>query len=137
MTKHMEMEHTFTWMVQNILGHGLKINNMVMVWRLGLIQLAMKEIMNKERNMELVLSNGLIPLCLLVSFISITFMGKESICGAMVVNTRVSGKITRCMAKVLLFGVMVVFTMVSISMIKRMVMVSSCGLMVGVTKATG
>ena len=47
------------WMEPSILATGKKIDNMDMELRLGLMELNMKEIMNKEKNMGLDLLNGL------------------------------------------------------------------------------
>lgn len=47
------------WMEPSILETGKKIDNMDMELRLGLMELNMKEIMNKEKSMGLDLLNGL------------------------------------------------------------------------------
>ena len=59
MIKPKEEELMNTLMVQNILVNGKKTVNMVMGLKHGQIMQNMKEIMNMERSMALVLLNGL------------------------------------------------------------------------------
>ena len=66
----------------------------------------MMEITSTGKNMEQELSSGLIIHNILENFITIIFMGKECILGAMEGSMKESGKIIKCMGKVPLLGQM-------------------------------
>jgi hypothetical protein len=92
------------WMVPNIQENGKKINNTVMDKRHGLMAQNTKEIMNMERSMEPVHSDGLITHNTLVNSTITTSKERECTLGVMDVNMRESGKITKCMARAPLLG---------------------------------
>jgi hypothetical protein len=107
MIRPMGGEHTFTWMVLNIMVIGKKINNTVMVLKHGLMVLSMRAIMNMGKSMGPVLSNGLMGPCISENSIIITSMVRESTPGVMGVNMKENGATTKCMERVLLRGLMV------------------------------
>jgi hypothetical protein len=99
--------------------------------------LAMKETMNMEKNMEPVLSNGLMDLCTLENFITTTFMVKESTLGQMVANMKENGEVIKCTERAHSLGQMAGSMLVNMLMIKNKVMVNLFGLMADPTKETG
>jgi hypothetical protein len=137
MTRLMEEELTFIWMVLSILETGEKINNMASVLKHGLMGLAMRATMSTERSMEPVLSNGLMVACTLENSIIITFTGKEYIRGLMEGNMKENGETIKCMAEEPSNGLMEESTWENTLMIKSKAMVNSFGLMVALTREIG
>ena len=88
MIKHKEEASMNIMMVLNTWVIGKMIDSMVMVLRLGLIMLDMKEIMIKVRNTELELLNGLMGPFILVSSLIIISMGKVYTPGGIKENTK-------------------------------------------------
>jgi hypothetical protein len=134
MTRLMEEELTFIWMVLSTLETGEKINNMASELKRGLMGLVMRATMSMGRSMEPVLSNGLMVACTLGNSIIITFMGKECILGPMVENTKENGETIKCMAEEHSNGLMEESTWENTLMIKSKAMVNSFGLMVALTR---
>ena len=98
---------------------------------------SMKVIMNMEKSMEPVLSNGPIAPNILVNFITIIYMERGSILGVMEEDMKENGKTTKCMVKEHSLGLMVGNTLENTSMIKSKAMVSLFGLMEDHTKGIG
>ena len=135
--KHMDEAHISILMALNILVSGLKINNMAMALRRGLMEHAMKETMNMARNTALEHSSGRTLPCSSENSSTITFTERESTCGATVGNTKATGKIIRCMDKAHSHGVTVASTWANTWMTRKTDTESSSGQMEGPTKATG
>jgi hypothetical protein len=110
-------------MGQSMKVSGKMINKMVMVKRNGKMEHFMKEIINRERNLEKEILSGEMVVHMKVIFMIMLFMVKVNIHGKMIEFMRVIGTIIKCMEKVLLFGQMVVDIKVSMLMIKNMVLV--------------
>ena len=72
MIRLMGREFTLTLMELNTLATGRKISKMERVLNHGLIMLAMKEIINKEKNLVMENLNGLMDLSMKVSLLIIT-----------------------------------------------------------------
>jgi hypothetical protein len=66
MTKQMDMEFINTLMGPSTRDSGRMTCNMGMVWKLGLMDLGMKETIHKEERMVLVLTSGTMDLSILV-----------------------------------------------------------------------
>jgi hypothetical protein len=137
MIRLMVVGPTFTWMEHNTLVNGERINSTDSELKLGLMVLNMKVIMNMERNMEPVLSNGLMDPCTSESFITTTSTAREFIPGQTAVSTRENGATTRCMEREPSLGQMVASMLVSTLMIRNKVTESSSGLTADATRATG
>jgi hypothetical protein len=106
MIKLKEKENIYILMAHHIMEIGMKINSMVMEWKLGLMGLVIKDFTIMEKNKELDNLNG--QMVLLIKEISkrIIFMVKESIIGLMVENLLEIGKIEKWMERENILGQM-------------------------------
>jgi hypothetical protein len=98
MTKRKAQELTPTWMELDIRVIGKRISSMVMVRRLGLMVLAMKEITREVKNTVKGSSSGQMAQPTMVIFSIITFMVMVPTTGPMVESSRETGETIRCMA---------------------------------------
>jgi len=95
MTKLTVTVSTLTWMEQDMKEIGSRTSSMVKVSKLGLMVPAIKALMLKERNKELVVSSGLIKVLIPDSLKRTIFKAKVFIIGLMGVSTKVYGSITK------------------------------------------
>jgi len=85
--------------------------------------LVMKEIIGKEKNVELENLNGQMEVNILVNFMIIIFMERVLTPGVINVCIKETGKIIKWMVKVNFYGLMVEDILVVIKMIKKKAMV--------------
>ena len=137
MTRPMVGERMSTWMEQSMLGIGKRINSMVMVLRLGLMQQNTKEITNLARNTVLEHSSGLMDLHTLENSIIIIYTEKEFTHGLIIESMKVNGGPTKCMERELLHGLITEDILVNTQMIRKEDTENSYGRMEDVTGANG
>lgn len=96
MIKHRARAYILMVMGLSTRACGKVINSMGLAKKYGQMVLNIKEIMYKEKNTELVNSNGLMDRFIKEIFSTIIFMVKEHINGAMGGNMKDSGEKTEC-----------------------------------------
>ena len=137
MIRPMGMANILTLMVLSMREIGLMISSMVLERNTGLMVLNTKETTNLERKMVMVNSYGQINLHIVVTLLTIIFMGRGGTGGLMVVNIAEIGNVIKCTAKEYLRGQMVVNMMDNTLMTRNRVMAFLLGLMDVSTMVTG
>ena len=137
MIRHKDEELMNIWMVPNTWENGEKIANMVMESRVGQTMLNTKAITNMERNMALVLSNGVMALHISENSIITIFMAKVFTHGQTTESTKENGDPIKCMVKAHLLGLMDVNMLENTLKIKNVDTVNSSGLMEDATEVNG
>jgi len=137
MIKLMAKAFIITKMVHGIKVSGVKISNMALAWRHGLMELATREHSSKAKNMVTALSSKLIRAPSSVNLPITTSTAEVFTRGLTAENMKASGKTTGCTVKALLRGVMDVVITESMRLIRRMGMESLFGLMAVRTKVIG
>jgi len=137
MIRHKEEELMNIWMVPNTWENGEKIANTDMESRVGQTMRSMKAITNMERNMELVLSNGVMALHTSENFIITIFTERVFTLGQTTESMKENGAPTKCTEKALSLGPTGVNMSVNTSKIKNVATVNSSGLMEDATEVNG
>lgn len=110
MTKLKVMVFIHTWMVHNIKDNGKRINNMVRVRSLGLMERCMKAITFLVRNMDMVNSYGQMVLYMWGNFSITTLKVMVNINGQMAECLMATGVIIKCMVEVYSIGLIIAGT---------------------------
>lgn len=110
MTKPMVSVFTLTKTVPDTKVNGRRINNTEKVLKPGRIRPLMKVIMLRVKSMEPVSSPGLTAVHTKAHSLTITLRDMAAIDGPMIVCSKETGKITKCMETVFSLGQMVVRT---------------------------
>ena len=137
MIRLMDMVNILTLMALSMRGIGLMISSMVLERNTGLMVLNTKETINMVKRMVTVNSYGQINLHIVVTLLTIIFMGRGDTGGLMVVNIAEIGNAIKCTAKEFLRGQMVVNMMDNTLMTRNRVMVFLPGLTDVSTMVTG
>ena len=131
------MEFILIMTAPNIKVIGSKTSNKVTVLKYGQMELSMKVTTSMERSKETENSAGKMDQLTTDNFTTTIFMEKVPTDGLIRDSLKVTGRITKCMARVCLLGTMEEHTKETMKMTRNTAMVFSNGQTEEATKANG